>query len=203
MTARDDDFRSANPVFHRNNVGTEAIAHVVIFDHDPFALWHDRFELAKIENHVGAIEAAHRPAHDFTGAILKFLVNHFLLDLTNALHHRLFRGLRGDPAKISRRYFHLDGVADFCVRLDLLRLAQGNFVLRIPDVINHHEVRECADIASSRINVDAQIARRPDAFFRRREQCVRHCFEQDFAFDPALPLQVIKHGNKFGVHKNI
>src|SRR5437016_6492896 len=30
---------------------------------------------------------------------------------------------------------------------------------------------------------------------------MRHRFEEDFAFNPAFPLQVIEHGNKFCVHK--
>ena len=65
-----------------------------------------------------AIEAAHRAADDFARAILELLVNHFLLDLANALHHRLLGGLRGDAAEIPRRHFHFHCVARFRVGFD-------------------------------------------------------------------------------------
>ena len=94
-------------------------------------------------------------------------------------------------------------VADVRVRFDLARFGQGNFVLRIGHVVDHEQVGQGADLTRLRIDVDVEIARGADALLRGREQGVRDRLEQDFAFDPALPLQVIQHGNKFGVHKNI
>src|SRR5205823_1161265 len=54
---------------------------------------------------------------------------------------------------------------------------------------------------SSTDNLAPQIARRADALLGGREQGIRHSLEQDFAFNSALPLQVIENGNKFRVHK--
>ena len=203
MAARDDDFRAADPVIDRNDIGAEPVADVVIFDHDALALRHNRFEFTEIENHIGAIEAAYRPADDFAGAILELLINHFLFDLANPLHHRLFRGLGGDAAEIARRHFHFDGVANLRVRLDLARFAERDFVLWILDIFNYQKIGQRTDVARSRIDVDPQIAGRADAFLRSRKERVRDCLKQDLALDAAFPLQIIKHGNKFGVHKNI
>ena len=136
-------------------------------------------------------------------AILEFLVNHFLLDLADALHHRLLRRLRGDASKILRRHFHLDRVANVCALFKIARLGQRNFVLRIRDVLDHHHVGERADVARLWINVDAEIARCAHTFFGGREQGVRNRLDQDFAFDPALPLEVIQHCYKLCVHKHI
>src|SRR5207302_1745121 len=85
MAARDDDLRSADSIFHRHDIGAEPIADVVVFDHNAFPLRHDRFEFSEIENHIRTIEAAHGAAHDFARAVLELLVNHFLLDLPDAL----------------------------------------------------------------------------------------------------------------------
>ena len=38
MTARHDDLRASNAVFHGDHVGAEAVANVVIFHGDSFAL---------------------------------------------------------------------------------------------------------------------------------------------------------------------
>src|SRR5216110_2641165 len=92
-----------------------------IFDCDALPLRHDCFEFSKVENHIRPVEASHCAAHDFAGPILELFVNHFLLDLTNPLYHRLLGRLRGDPTKISRRHFHFDGVSNVGVRLDLTR----------------------------------------------------------------------------------
>ena len=70
-------------------------------------------------------------------------------------------------------------------------------------MIDDHEIGERANLARLRVDIDVQIARRTHAFFRSREQGVGNRLEQDFAFDPALPLQVIQHCYKLGVHKNI
>src|SRR5207248_4811780 len=179
----------------------EAVADIVIFHHHAFALRHDGLEFSKIENHVRAIEAAHRAADDYAGAVLKLLINHFLFDLPNALHHRLLGGLRGDASKISRRHFHLDSVADFRVQFDPARLGERDLVLRICHLVDHNEVGEGADVAAPRVDVDPQITGGADAFLRCGKQGRGNRFEQDFAFDPALPLQVIHQGNEFIANK--
>src|SRR5437016_5962417 len=55
MAPRNDDLGTTYSVLNRDDIGAEAIADVVIFDHNTFALRHDRFKFSKIENHVRAI----------------------------------------------------------------------------------------------------------------------------------------------------
>src|SRR5437870_2214345 len=203
MAARDNNLGATNAILDRDHISAESITDIVILNHHAFALWHDRFKFSEIENHIGTVEAPDRAADDLAGAILEFLVNHLLLDLTDALHHRLFGSLRGDAAEITRGHFHFDGVAHLCVRLDLKRLGKLDLVLWIADMINHYQISQRANFSGFRIDVDAKIARRADALFRGREQRIRNRLEQDFALDPALPLKVIQHGNKLRVHKNI
>src|SRR4029077_13209168 len=96
MTPRNDNFRPADSVLDRDDVGAQAIANVVVFHHHALSLRHDRLKFSEIENHVGTIEPADRAANDFARAVLELFVNHFLLDLANALHHRLLGGLGRD-----------------------------------------------------------------------------------------------------------
>ena len=166
MTARDDDLGATDSVFNRHDIRAQAVAHIVVFHHDAFALRHDRFKFAQIENHIGSIEASHRAADDFTGAVLELFVNHLLFHLANALHHRLFGRLCGDAAEILRSDFHLHGVAHLRVRFDPARFGQRNFVLRIFHVVDHEQTCEGADFAGLWIDIDAQIARRTHAFLR-------------------------------------
>ena len=121
MAARNDDLRTTDTIFDCDDVGAEPVADIVIFHCHALPLRHDCFEFSKVENHIRPVEASHCAAHDFAGPILELFVNHFLLDLTNPLYHRLLGRLRGDPTKISRRHFHFDGVSNVGVRLDLTR----------------------------------------------------------------------------------
>src|SRR2546423_1869900 len=154
MAARDDDLRAADAVLHRDNIGAYPIPHVVILDDDTLALRHDRLEFSEIENHVGPIEPAYGPADDLAGAVLELLINHFLLDLPNALHHRLLRRLGRNPAKVLRRYFNFHLATDRGVRIDPLRLRNGNLVGRIRDVVDDEQLRQGPDLAGLRIDID-------------------------------------------------
>src|SRR5439155_9468183 len=83
-----------------------------------------------------------------------------------------------------------DWSSDVCSSdlFDLTRFRKFDLILWITDVIDDHQVGERTDFAGFRVDIDAQVARRADALFRGREQGVRDRLEQDFAFDPALPL---------------
>ena len=136
MAARDDNLRAADPVLHRNDVGAQPVPDVVIFDDHPFPLRHDRFELAEIEDHIGTVETPHGAADDLARAILELLVNHFLLDLADALHHRLLRGLGRDAPEVFRRHFDFHFTADGGVRIDPACLGYGDLVGRIRDLVD-------------------------------------------------------------------
>src|SRR5581483_1464385 len=97
--------------------------------------------------------------------------------------------------------FNLDRVARLCVRLQLTSATQRNLVLWIGHSLDHDQIGQRADVAGLGVDVDPQIARGADAFFRGREQSGRKSFEQGLAFDSALPLHVIKHCRYFRVHK--
>jgi len=170
---------------------------------DSLALRHDGFKFSKIENDIGTIETPHRATNDFARSIFEFLINHFLLGLANPLHHRLFGSLRCDTSEIFRRDFNLYRVADVYVGLNFARFRELDLILWIRYILDYQQVGQRPDFAALRINIDAQIARRADALLGGRKQRVRNRLEQNIAFDSALPLQVIEHGNKFRVHKNM
>src|SRR5262249_58767443 len=52
VTARNNDLRTPDSIFHCDNVRAESIAHIVIFHYDSLALGHDSLKFSKIENHV-------------------------------------------------------------------------------------------------------------------------------------------------------
>src|SRR5690606_38980363 len=111
MGAGKDDFQAATLVLDGEDVGADAVADVVLLRLHAFAGRHHALELAEVDQHVAAVEAADGAGNDVAGAVLELLVDHLLLRLAQTLHHRLFRGLHGDAAEILRRHVELELVA--------------------------------------------------------------------------------------------
>ena len=88
-------------VFHGDDVGAEAVADVVILGLDPLAGGHDGLEFAEVDDDIRALEPADGAVDDLAGAVLELVINHLLLHLADALHHRLLGGLGGDAAEIA------------------------------------------------------------------------------------------------------
>src|SRR5262249_17293363 len=109
----------------------------------------------KVENDIGTVESPDRATDNFARAILKLLVNHLLLSLPNPLHHGLLCGLRRNASEILRRDFDFYGLAHVGVRLDLTRVRELDFILRIGYFINDSEICERADFAALAVDVDA------------------------------------------------
>src|SRR5947199_2488052 len=153
MAAGDNYLGAAHTVFYRYDVGAETISNIVIFYRNSFALRHDCFEFPKVENDIGTIEPAYGTTDNFARPILKLLVNHLLLSLPNPLHHRLLGSLRCNASEIFRRDFDFYNFAYISVRLNLTRLRELDFILRISYLINDNQIRERADFASFPVDV--------------------------------------------------
>ena len=139
VAAGKDDFRAAAFVFDGEHVATDAVADVVVLALHAFAVRHDALELAEVDHHVVALEAADGAGNHVAGAVLEFLVNHFLLRLAEALHHRLLGGLHGDAAEILGRDVEFLDLADLGFRVFLDRCGKGDFVEFVRVVlIGHH-----------------------------------------------------------------
>ncbi len=158
VAAGEDDFRAPAFVLHRQHVAADAIADVVVFALDTLAVRHDPLELAQIDHHVVALEAADGAGNDIPRPVLELLVNHFLLRLAEALHHRLFGGLDGDATEVFRCDVKLKGASYFDPGILLLGRAQGHFVeLVLMVVIGHNgEGREDSRLTFLRVHLGAE-----------------------------------------------
>ena len=100
---------------YRLDIAADSLAHLIFLRGHALFVRHERLVLAQVQNHIRAIEAPDRAAHDLARAILEFLVDHFLLDLADALHHRLLSGLGSDAAEVFRCYLHFDSFTNLRV----------------------------------------------------------------------------------------
>ena len=159
VAARKDNLRAAAFVLHRKHVTTDAVTDIVIFTLHPLLVRHDALELAEIDHHVVALEAAHRSGNDVARTVLELLVDHFLLRLAEALHHRLLCSLDGDAAEILRGNIELKCSADLRRSVLLLCKAYRNLVELVLVVVigNDGKGSENSGITFLGINVSTQL----------------------------------------------
>jgi hypothetical protein len=105
-------------IFNSHNIGADAITDGVFFGADAFAGRHDSFKFSKIQDNIATIKSADSAADNLSGAILKLLIDHLFLNLTDALSNSLTSCLGGNASEIARRDLDLDLLADLGLRID-------------------------------------------------------------------------------------
>ena len=103
---------------------------------------HQPFEFSEVDDDVGFFEPADDPADDLAGAVLEFIVDHLLLGLAQALHHRLLGRLGRDPPEVARSDINLDLVARLHIRLDPPRHFDWQLFPFVGDALDHERLGE-------------------------------------------------------------
>ena len=158
MTARKDDFRATTLIFNSQDVATNAIANIVIFALNALTVRHDSFEFAEINHHVVALEAADGSGNNVAGTVFKFLINHFLLRLAKALHHRLLGSLDSNTTEIFGGDVEFQHSADFNFWVLFLSNTERNFIefVHLIAICDHIECCENLGIALFSVNFSPQ-----------------------------------------------
>ena len=159
---------------------------------DAFTGWHDGLKTSEIDNHIGTLEAPNGAANNFPGTILELVIDHFLLGLADALHHRLFGGLRGNTPEVFWGYLHVDHVADDDLRFDGASLAQRNLIVVVGHGFHDDQTGHGTDLPRLAIDVDAQFACGSNGCLGRGEQGILHGLHEDLAPNTLLTFKIIQ-----------
>ena len=99
MAAGEDDFRSAAFRAHFHHVEAHAVAYAVVFIRHALAGGHDALEFSKVHKDVSFFKAADGARDQIAGAVLEFVIKHFLFRIQQFLEHRLACRLHGNAAE--------------------------------------------------------------------------------------------------------
>ncbi len=166
MASRQNDLRAMHGVVDAKGVGTDAIARLVFLGGHTLATGHDAFDLAEVDDDVAPFEPAHGPGQDVARAALELLENHVLLDLPDALQHRLLGGLCGDTAKILGGDFDLNGFAKLGIWQAAAGVGRTNIVLLVDHIFDHQQIRESANGTGLAVDLNTEVACRTDTSWR-------------------------------------
>ena len=192
MAARKNDLRSTRTVLDCDDVGPDAVPDVVFLGRNPLTLPHDALELAQVDKDVATLEPSYGSADDIPGTILELVVDHFLLRLAQALHHRLLRGLGGNPPEVCRGDIDLDFVFDDDSGLEPSSRENVDLVVGIIDAVTHDQRGKRADVSLVRIDVNPHLTSRSDTLARGRQKSGLESFHHGFPLDPLLLLVILE-----------
>ena len=200
MTARENDLGATGAVLNGYNVGPDAVADIVLLCADALARRHDPLELAEIQDNITTVKTTHGATNDLACTILELLVDHLLLNLSDTLRNCLTGRLGGDTSKVTRGHLDLDLFADCDLIIDQAGLGQGNFFLRISNGLNDQRLGKSTDRSALGIDVDANLAGAGKALLGCGNEGRGDRLDEDLTFDTFFALEVVEHGDKFGVH---
>src|SRR5579859_753708 len=188
-------------IVHAQGESADAVPGLVFLGGHTLAAGHDAFDLAEIDDDIAALEAADGAGEYVARAALELLEHHILLDLADALQHRLFCRLCGDAAEILRGNLDFDAFPKLDVWVLAAGIRQRDFIVLVDDVFDHQLLRERANSAGLAVDLDTEIVRGTDTLLGRLEQRLLDRLEQDFPVDALFALEILHSHNKFAVHK--
>src|SRR5437868_10813 len=103
MRARKENLRAPRLTAHIVDVGADAIAIAEALARDHLIAAHNTFGAPKIDHHRTEFHALDRAVHDFTDAVLVFVILPLAFGIAHFLHDHLFGGLRCDTREFDRR----------------------------------------------------------------------------------------------------
>jgi hypothetical protein len=74
--------------------------------------------------------------------------------------------------------------------------------LRINNRLDDKRFGKSTDLATLGIDINADITGTGEAFLRSGNERRGNRLNEDFAFDTFFTLEIVEHGDKFGVHEN-
>ena len=138
-------------------------------------------------------------------------------EVRNALHTYAYAELRScwlDIARDPDIYVGIvTGAGDaFCAGRDVKFLSENNvglglaggkqadFVVLVLNTLDHNELCDGTDFAGLRINLATKLAARFHGLLGRGQEGILDCLHEHITFDASLALEVVQHGDEFGVH---
>ena len=94
--ATENQFRSTAGGVDVQKQAPNALARHIVFSRDPFAVRQNGLCLADFNDQVATLATTNDSGHQVTHLVAEFIVNHFLLELAEALLDRLLGGFRRD-----------------------------------------------------------------------------------------------------------
>jgi hypothetical protein len=204
VAAGKDDFRAAVAALDGHDIGAESVADIVVLGHHAFAGGHDAFKFAEVDDHIGFFKTADGARDDLAGPVLELLINHLPLDLAEALVDRLAGGLGGDAAEIAWCHLDFHLFAIYHIGLDVAGLGDRDFIMGIIQFLAGDELRDGANSAIFRVDIDPKIpGARGKVFLRGREDSGGYGVDQNIALDALFTLQQVQHSDEFRIHKSL
>jgi hypothetical protein len=117
----------------------------------------DRFGAAEIDHDIAELDTLDEPVDDLADAVLEFEVLALALGVAHLLHDDLLCRLGGDAAEIDGRQRIGNVIADLGLRVEPLRLGQGDLSSLVLHRLGDLAEAQQADLAALAVDLGADV----------------------------------------------
>ena len=192
MRPRQHDLRSFGQFFHFDDICLDSFAITVRLATDLFGRRQYRFGFAEIDEYLPLFDPLNHTGHDVIFAIGILIKDQAAFRFANPLHDDLLGVLRGNPAKILRRDFLLNDIADLKGNIDRFGSIQRNFLFVIRDCFHDILAGKNLDCTCLPVHCHPHILGRAEIPLICRNQRCLNSFKQDLGRNPPFPCQLFK-----------
>src|SRR6202040_922481 len=155
--ARQKDLRAARLLSDVVDKGAHPLALAEAFARQELVAAQHRLGAPEIDDDVAEFDALHEPVDDLADPVLEFEELPLALGVADLLDNYLFRGLRGDAAKIDRRERVGNEIADLGLGVQPLSIGQRNLRRLVFDDIGDLAKAQQPDLAAVAVDFGADI----------------------------------------------
>ena len=192
MRPRQHYLRSFGQFLDFNDKSLDSFAITVWFATDLFGRRQNRFGFAEIDVYLTLFDPLNHAGHNVIFAIGVLIKDQTAFCLANPLNNDLFGILCGNPAKVLRRNFLLDDIADLIGNIDRFGSIQRNFLFVICDCFHDILAGKNLDCAGLPVHCHPHILGRAKIPLVCRNQGCLNSFKQDLGRNPPFPCQLFK-----------
>src|SRR5690606_24335325 len=133
----------------------DAIARTEMLAWKLFARRQDGVGAAQVDDEATFFDPAARSRDELAFTDIELFVQNVALGIPDLLDDHLFRGLSGDAAELGGVELHADAVADFDVRIQVLRFRGNDLCIRVHYLF--HDGLELKELDFAQIFVEVRL----------------------------------------------
>ena len=189
--------RAAHFAAHILNIGANAIAGAEHLARDQIIAPHNGLAAPQIKHNIAIFDPLDHAINDLANTVFKLFKLLFAFGFAHALNNNLLGGLCGDAAKLDRRQFVDNLVADLRLRIFTLGNSERYLGIVIFDKLDHFDRPQKPRFTSFRVNLDTDIVLCAIARFGRLLNGVCHGCQHDLNVDAFFARDRVRNLNQF------
>ena len=200
MGPRKNNLRALGSHADIRDVSTNTVALAIILTRNLLTMRQQGLGTAKVNNQVTTLVTTHDTVDQLAETILEFIEDAFTLGFPNLLNNHLLGSLCSNTTEAAGIHLHTEGVTNFYIRVNFLRLTKINFLVRVFHFFNNSDKLEDFDFTDFIVKVSLEIAGIAIFLVRCRKHSSLKSLNQHSAVDPFVFDHLVDNVIQVDIH---